>query len=251
MILYPNAKINIGLDVINKRHDGYHNISSVFYPLDQLTDILEIRKSNRFLFSRSGIAIPDGENICVSAFKLLQSDFNLSNVKIHIHKRIPVGSGLGGGSADAAFTLKAINTIFMLELSNSQLEEYALKLGADCPFFIENTPKYVEGIGEQMLKVDLDLSAYVIQVIPGDIHIDTSYAYSLITPYVPLNRLKDLIKKPIGVWQEFIKNDFEDPIFKIYPALKKKKDYLLNEGAIYSSMTGSGSALFGIFKKDI
>ena len=154
MIVYPNAKINIGLNVLNTRADGYHEISSVFYPVKELYDILEIVPSDYFSFSSSGIAIPGDSNICTKAFDLLKADYGVRNVKIHLHKMIPIGAGLGGGSADGAFVLKALNELFELNLIKNQLEKYALKLGADCPFFIENTPKYVTGIGEKMTAID-------------------------------------------------------------------------------------------------
>jgi len=165
MIVYPNAKINIGLNVLNKREDCYHELSSVFYPVSELYDILEIITSDDFSFSSSGIAIPGDNNICTKAFDLLKAEYDVGNVKIHLHKIIPIGAGLGGGSADGAFVLKALNELFELNLTNNQLEKYALELGADCPFFIDNTPKYVTGIGEQMTAIDLDLSDYEIKFI--------------------------------------------------------------------------------------
>jgi len=192
MIVYPNAKINIGLNVLKKRVDGYHELSSVFYPVKDLCDILEILPSTKFSFSSSGIKIPGEGNICTKAFEMLKQDFGISNVNIHLHKQIPIGSGLGGGSADGAFILKAMNLLFDLKLSTAQLEKYALQLGADCPFFIENTPKYVQGIGEKMSSVDLDLSAYETQFIFPELHISTAEAYSDITPKTPKQRAKKL-----------------------------------------------------------
>jgi 4-diphosphocytidyl-2-C-methyl-D-erythritol kinase len=247
MIVYPNAKINIGLNVLKKRQDGYHEMSSVFYPVMDLYDILEILPAKDFSFSSSGIAIPGNSNICVKAFELLKADFGIGNVKIHLHKQIPIGAGLGGGSADGAFTLKALNTLFKLKLSNAQLEKYALQLGADCPFFIENTPKYVTGIGEKMMSVDLDLSNYEIKFIFPELHISTAEAYGGITPKTPETNLLDLINQPIENWRGEAKNDFEISAFEKYPQLEIMKAQLYADGAIYASMTGSGSVLYGVF----
>jgi len=249
MIVYPNAKINIGLNVLNKREDGYHELSSVFYPVSELYDILEIITSDDFSFSSSGIAIPGDNNICTKAFDLLKADYDVENVKIHLHKMIPIGAGLGGGSADGAFVLKALNELFELNLTNNQLEKYALELGADCPFFIENTPKYVTGIGEQMIAIDLDLSDYEIKFIFPELHISTSEAYGGVIPKKDEANLLDLISKPIANWKEELRNDFEVSAFKKHPELSKMKANLYADGAIFSSMTGSGSVLYGVFVK--
>ena len=247
MIVYPNAKINIGLNVLEKRGDGYHKLSSVFYPVKDLCDILEILPSTEFSFSSSGIEIPGEGNICTKAFEMLKQDFEIDNVKIHLHKQIPIGAGLGGGSADGAFMLKAMNTLFDLKISITQLEKYALRLGADCPFFIENTPKYVTGIGEKMIGVDLDLAAYELKFIFPEFHISTAEAYVGITPEIPETNLLDLINQPIENWKTTIKNDFEFSAFLKYPHLEKMKEKLYADGAIYASMSGSGSVLYGVF----
>ena len=249
MIVYPNAKINIGLNVLEKRADGYHELSSVFYPVKDLCDILEIFPSTKFSFSSSGIEIPGEGNICIKAFEMLKQDFGISNVKIHLHKRIPIGAGLGGGSADGAFMLKAMSLLFDLKLSTSQLEKYALKLGADCPFFIENVPKYVQGIGEKMSSVDLDLSTYELKFIFPELHISTAEAYGGITPKIPETNLLDLINQPIENWKGKVKNDFEISVFAKYPQLEKMKEQLYTDAAIYASMSGSGSVLYGVFGK--
>ncbi len=251
MILFPHAKINIGLNVLSKRQDGYHEISSVFYPLTDCCDILEITESKHFSFYASGIEIPKGENLCEKAFHLLQKDFAIANVHIHLHKQIPIGAGLGGGSADAAFTLRGLNELFALNLSNKKLEAYALKLGADCPFFIEDKPKYVAGIGEQMTSIDLDLSGYEIKLINPEIHISTAEAYAGITPRKPETSLMKLINTPIENWKGKIQNDFEKSIFEKHPKLQSIKEALYNDGAIYTSMSGSGSVLYGIFEKKL
>ena len=249
MIVYPNAKINLGLNVLHKREDGYHDISSVFYPVKECVDILEIIKSERFQFTKSGIEIPDGENICEKAWKLLDTDFGIGNVKIHLHKQIPIGAGLGGGSADASFTLKYLNELFDLNLNSKDLEKYALRLGADCPFFIDNTPKLVEGIGEKMTSIDLDLSNYEIRLVNPDIHISTKEAYSGIVPKTPVLSVEKIIELPIIEWKGKLKNDFEESIFEKHLQLEGIKDELYKQGSIYSSMSGSGSIVFGIFEK--
>ena len=246
MIVYPNAKINIGLNVLEKRSDGYHELSSVFYPVKELYDILEIIPSTDFSFSSSGISIPGENNICTNAFDLLKADFGIGNVKIHLHKQISIGAGLGGGSADGAFTLKALNELFDLKLSNFQLEKYALQLGADCPFFIDNTSKLVEGIGEKMINIDLDLSQFEIKLINPEIHISTKEAYTGVAPQNPELSVEEIIKIPIKEWKGKLKNDFEISAFEKYPQLAKMKEKLYADGAIYASMTGSGSVLYSL-----
>ena len=249
MVLFSCAKINIGLNILSKREDGYHNISSVFYPVSSCTDILEITEQEHFSFESSGIEIPKGENLCEKAFYLLRKDFSFPNVHIHLHKQIPIGTGLGGGSADAAFTLKGINELFELEISSKKLEEYVLQLGTDCPFFIDNTPKYVEGIGEKMTNIDLNLSRFEIRLINPEIHISTAEAYGGITPQIPKTNLLDLINHPMENWKGKIKNDFEKSIFEKHPKLQIIKQQLYKDGAIYASMSGSGSTLYGFFVK--
>ena len=249
MIVYPNAKINIGLNVLEERADGYHEISSVFYPVKELVDILEIIPGEDFSFSSSGIAIPGNSNICAKAYDLLKADFGIENVQIHLHKQIPIGAGLGGGSADGAFTLKALNELFDLKLSNTELEKYALQLGADCPFFIENTQKYVTGKGEKMNEIDLDLSAYELKFIFPELHISTAEAYGGVILKYPETNLLDLMSKPIENWKGEVKNDFEISAFEKYPELEKMKEKLYADGAIYASMTGSGSVLYGVVLK--
>jgi len=249
MIVYPNAKINIGLNVLEKQADGYHELSSVFYPVNELSDMLEILPAKHFSFSSSGIAIPGNSNICVKAFELLKSDFDITNVIMHLHKQIPIGAGLGGGSADGAFALKALNEIFRLELSIIELEDYALQLGADCPFFIDNTPKYVTGKGGKMKEIDLDLSVYELKFVFPELHISTTEAYGGVMPKQPETNLLDLISKPIENWKTTVKNDFEVSAFEKHPQLEKIKEKLYADGAIYASMTGSGSVIYGLFRR--
>jgi len=249
MIVYPNAKINIGLNIIKKRDDGYHELSSVFYPVLNVYDVLEILPSDEFIISSSGIEIPGEGNICEKAWKLVHDEFGIGNVKIHLHKMIPIGAGLGGGSADASFTLKALNELFKLNLSNSQLEKYALQLGADCPFFIDNKPKYVTGIGEKMQNIDLELSNYEIKFIFPELYISTAEAYGGITPKISETNLLNLINQPIENWRGEAKNDFEISVFSKHPQLEKMKNQLYTDGAIYASMSGSGSVIYGVFAK--
>lgn len=249
MILFPHAKINIGLDVLSKRNDGYHEISSLFYPLKDYCDILEITEQEYFSFESSGVEIPDGENLCEKAYNLLKKDFSFANVHIHLHKQIPIGAGLGGGSADAAFILRGLNELFSLGISIKKLEEYALSLGADCPFFIEDSPKYVEGIGEKLNPIDLDLSSYELRLIDPEIHVSTKESYIGITPQNPETHLRELIKTPIENWKGKIKNNFETSIFEQHPKLKNIKEQLYKDGAIYASMSGSGSVIYGILER--
>jgi len=252
MVVFPNAKINLGLTVLNKRDDGYHNLETVFLPI-LIKDILEIIPSDKFEFNVSGILIdtkPE-ENICIKAYQLLKKDFHgLPSVKIHLHKAIPTGAGLGGGSADGAFILKLLNKIFELNLSTNQLINYALQLGSDCPFFIYNTPCIASGRGEVLEKIDLDLSAYKIIAINPGIHISTGWAFTQLSSALAAKSIKDIIHQPINTWKDQLKNDFEEPVFKQHPEIESIKDELYNKGAIYASMSGSGSSVYGIFKKE-
>lgn len=251
MIVFPNAKINIGLNVVEKRTDGFHNIESIFYPVMELFDVLEIIQADKLQFSSFGIAIPGSEsdNLCLKAYQLIQSDYKISPVHIHLHKVIPIGAGLGGGSSDAGFTLKALNQLFELHLPDYQLINYARKLGSDCAFFIKNTPVYAFGKGDEFEPIDLDLSKFDIKIEYPNIHIGTVEAYADIHSKPSSKSLKNLIKLPIENWKNLVKNDFEDSIFLNHPQIKALKEKFYTEGAIYASMTGSGSAVFGIFKK--
>lgn len=247
MIVYPNAKINLGLNVLKRRSDGYHEISSVFYPVKECFDVLEIIPAKDFSFTSSGFAIAGGSNICVNAYDLLKLDFDIPPVKIHLHKQIPIGAGLGGGSSDGAFTLNVLNQLFNLGLSTQMLMEYALKLGADCPFFIENMPKYVTGIGEKMTPIDLDLSAFDLRFNFPNLSISTAESYAKIKPKLPSKKILECISLPIEFWKGRLENDFESVIFPKYPKLNVIKKKFYTDGAIYASMTGTGSVLYGIF----
>jgi 4-diphosphocytidyl-2-C-methyl-D-erythritol kinase len=249
MILYPNAKINLGLNILSKRDDGFHNLISVFYPLHNYFDILEIVPATKFLFTTSGLNIPGKTNLCEKAYALMNSKYNINPIHIHLHKNIPIGSGLGGGSSDASFVLKGINQLFNLNIDNHTLQNISLEIGADCPFFIQNKVKLVSGIGDVMNDIDLDISDYEIKVINSGIHISTKEAFSEIVCDNTNNSLQNLVFLPIEQWKYSITNDFEKNIFNKYPKIKESKQKLYDSGAIYSSMTGTGSAVYGLFKK--
>ena len=254
MILYPNAKINIGLNVVEKRPDGFHNIESIFYPIG-LSDILEINHSdNTINFTNTGLTVENKtleNNLCYKAYQALNKDYSLSPINIHLHKIIPFGAGLGGGSADASFTLKAINSLSKLNLDDIALYKYAELIGSDCPFFILNKPAYAMQKGNVLSTIELSLKGYYLVVINPGIHINTAKAYSQITPRIQNTNLIDLVKQPISDWKEFIKNDFEDSILKDHPAISNIKNKLYDLGAIYASMSGSGSSVFGIFNEEL
>lgn len=249
MITFPNAKINIGLNVVEKRPDGYHNLETIFYPV-KLSDALEIVRSDKTEFTASGIPIEgDPENnLVLKAYRMLETDFDLSPVKIHLHKKIPFGAGLGGGSADAAFALKMLNELFSLGLSHAVLEGYASKIGADCPFFIQNKPTFAHGIGNQFQEITLDISAFWIVLVKPPFSVSTPEAYRCIKPQKSNFDLRNIANLPIEDWKNNIRNDFESSVFPIYPRIAEFKQQLYNAGALYASMSGSGSAVFGIFR---
>lgn len=256
MLHFPNAKINIGLFVTEKRADAYHNLETVFYPIPQLKDALELLPASENAASSmriSGKTIEGDvyDNLVWKAFQLIQDKYpeKISPVQIHLLKSIPMGAGLGGGSADAAFMLRLLNKFFDLNISDDTLAQYALELGSDCPFFIYNTAQFAQGRGELFSPISLDLSAYSIQLICPKMHVSTVAAFAQITPKVPNFDLRKLPNLPINQWAQFVFNDFEQSIFERYPALSTIKNTLYRQGAIYASMSGSGSALYGIFAK--
>lgn len=253
MVSFPNCKINLGLNILRKREDNYHDLETVFYPV-KLNDVLEIIPSNReeSEFIVTGLDLKnDGKNLCIKAYELLKKDFpELPFIRMHLHKAIPAGAGLGGGSADAAFTLKLLNDKFSLNLSLSKLQEYALQLGSDCPFFILNKTSFATGLGQNLQPIQLNLSEYKILLIYPGIEISTTWAFSKIKPSIPAKSILEIIKQPIETWKNELVNDFEIPVFETYPELKKIKEDLYNKGAIYSSLSGSGSTVFGLFKKN-
>lgn len=269
IILYPNAKLNLGLRVTEKRPDGFHNLETVFVPFMGLQDILEITESDTFSFQAYGLPydLPDNnqENeICVRAFRLLESDYKLPPVDIHLYKNIPIGAGMGGGSADGAFTLMGLNRLFQLNLSDEKLMEYAGRLGSDCPFFVLNQPMYGEGKGDELqpfcsdvLTQVLNADAYEIRLVTPGIHVSTPVAYRGITPRRAFGTpkpegemdLREILRLPIEQWKDLLENDFEKTVFANFPELARIKQELYEQGAVYAAMSGSGSTMFGIFRK--
>ena len=263
MVVFPNCKINIGLRIGQKRADGFHNLETVFFPI-LLTDVLEILPAARepekiITYSQSGNNIEGAEedNICIKAYYLLKKDFlQLPAIQMHLHKSIPTGAGLGGGSADGAFTLCLINNLFKLSLSTSQLLNYALRLGSDCPFFIINQPCFATGRGEYLTPISINLSGYTMVIINPGIYINTGWAFSELSLYQnaiqtkAIPGMQEAIRQPIENWKYHLTNDFELPAFNQYPVLKTIKETLYNLGAIYAAMSGSGSTMYGIFNTD-
>jgi len=249
MLLFAPAKINIGLKVLDKRLDNYHNIESIFYSIP-LFDILEFSKSKDFEFISSGLAV-DGQlanNLVFKAYDLINQQYSIGGLKIHLHKTIPMGAGLGGGSSDAASTLLAINSIFGLGIDLNELAQMAEYLGADCPFFVHNKPVIARGIGTQFTEVNLDLSGYFIVLIKPDIHISTAEAYAGVKLEGAKAGLDLSVLGDMSLWKHQFLNSFEHNLFLKYPLLKELKDSLYEQGAVYASMSGSGSSIFGIFK---
>ena len=249
MVTFPNAKINIGLHILKKREDGFHNISTCMYPVYFLTDILEIILSNTINFTSSGIII-DTENLCVKAYNFLKKKKKISNIHLHLHKIINIGGGLGGGSSDAAFVLKMLNDLFFLHLTNLELEEYAGELGSDVPFFINNRPSFAEGKGNLLTESDISLRGYFLLLVFPNIFISTKEAYSHIIPDNNRKPIEQILSLPMREWKKYLENDFEKNAFKTYPLLKEIKETLYQNGALYASMSGSGSTLYGIFEKE-
>lgn len=257
MIRFPNCKINLGLHVIRKRTDGFHDLETVFYPLP-IRDVLEIitdpvpQNTEPVKFSSSGLII-EGKtenNLCIKAYHLLKKDFpQIPAIQMHLHKNIPMGAGLGGGSSDAAFTLILLNEKYQLGLTQEQLIQYALSLGSDCPFFIINKPCFAKGRGEILTSLDLDLSNYQFLIVNPGIHIGTAWAFSQITPTLALYPLEDTILLPIGQWNGLLQNDFEKPVVQFFPEIGQIIQELYAHGAIYAALSGSGSTVFGIFPK--
>ena len=252
MIAFPNAKINLGLNVVSKRDDGYHAIESCFYPIPWY-DSLEVIEATSFSFHSYGLGIPGdpNNNLCVKAYQLLKEDFDIPPIELHLLKQIPMGAGLGGGSADGAFTLKLISDLFDLGLTTSMLESYALKLGSDCPFFIQNQPSIAMGRGEELHPIELDLSGKFLGIYNPGIHVSTKEAYEGIVPQETDVPISEIIPQPLSVWKNLLGNDFEKSIFPNHPTIAQLKEEMYEAGAIYASMTGSGSTVYGIFEKSL
>lgn len=257
MLAFPNAKINLGLHILEKLDNGFHRIESVFYPIP-FADVLEILplknlEKKTLPFQTSGISIPGDpkNNLCLKAYHLLKKDFDLPEIALHLHKIIPIGAGLGGGSSDGAFALKILNDLFKLKLSNSKLKKNAALLGSDCPFFIENQAAYLNGIGAELEPFNLDLSHFYLVLVYPNIHINTSLAYQNSKPKAANYDLKNLLNQPIQNWKNQLTNDFENFAFTEFPILKNIKEKLYQLGASYAAMSGSGSTIFGIFEEKI
>jgi 4-diphosphocytidyl-2-C-methyl-D-erythritol kinase len=248
MVSFPPCKINLGLHIVSKRVDGFHELETIFYPVPWM-DVLEIIPSNSFSFESSGRAIPGREedNICVKAYHLIKKDFSIAPVKIYLHKIIPMGAGLGGGSSDGAHALILLNQIFALNLTIQQLRNYAVQLGSDCPFFLESQPMLGTGRGEVLNKISLSLKGKFIFIVKPEIHVSTADAYASVNPKIPLRSFSDLINHPIQEWKDIVINDFENTVFAHYPDIRKLKEKMYSAGAVYASMSGSGSSVFGIF----
>ena len=258
MIVYPNAKINLGLNVVERRPDGYHNLETVFYPVN-LQDALELKTIETdiqecgYKLKVSG-SILDGspeDNLVVKAYKLIRKDYDFPAQKIHLYKHIPVGAGLGGGSSDAASMIKMLNEKFALGLTNEAMENYAVQIGADCPFFISNKPVFATGIGDKFTPIELDLKGKTLILVKPDIFVSTKDAYALVEPKHPEKSLLESLSKPISTWRDNVINDFEKSVFVKYPEIAAIKDRLYDLGAVYASMSGSGSAVYGIFDSPI
>jgi len=252
MIVYPNAKINIGLNIVRKREDGFHDIESIFYPVNW-SDELKIEKAASLKFTSSGIDIPGdaNDNLCVKAYELIKADHSIEPVNIHLDKRIPIGAGLGGGSADASYTLKALNELFDLNLTDDQLISYAKQLGSDCAFFIKNESMFCYGKGDEFDSIQFSLSCFKIVLVNPGIHIGTAEAYAGVQPKSPNQLIKSINDCRQDEWKTWLHNDFEDSIFPNHSSIKELKDRMYELGATYAAMTGSGSTVFGLFYKDL
>lgn len=256
MITFPCSKINLGLDIVSKRPDGYHNLETVFYPIP-LEDALEITVNDKpdapdctFTMHNASFDGSDEDNLVVKAYRILAADYPLPKVDISLYKNIPTGAGLGGGSSDAAFALKMLNTIGKLNLSDAQLEEYAARIGADCAFFIRCIPSLATGIGNILTPVECPLQGYHLVLVKPDVHVSTKEAYSLVTPAQPVVSIADILPRPVNMWASSMKNDFERSVFDKYPATANIKEELYRMGALYASMSGSGSSFYGIFDSE-
>lgn len=259
MVVFPNCKINLGLNIVQKREDGYHDLETFFYPLN-ICDAVEIisqtndsNNINNISYTSTGLAIAGNEqnNLCIKAYQLLKKDFSLlPSIKMHLHKNIPMGAGLGGGSADGAFVLQLLNKKFNLQLSQQQLMNYALQLGSDCPFFIINKPCFATSRGEKMNEINIYLSAYKFLLVNPQIHVSTSWAFANIQPVIPKKSIQQIITQPIYTWKNELINDFEKPVFKQHTSIHSIKNEMYKMGAVYAAMSGSGSTIFGIFEKE-
>ena len=252
MVAFPHCKINLGLNVLRKREDGYHDIETVFFPIP-VFDIVEIVSNNQTTrYTNSGIDTGEYENnLCVKAYHLVKNDYpSLPSASIHLHKRIPVGAGLGGGSSDASSVLLLINEKYKLGIPESKLFDYAIQLGSDCPFFLNDHASFATGRGEILSPVKLDLSEFKIVLVNPGIHVNTKEIFQKVIPSIPAKRIDKIIVQNVETWKQELENDFEKVVFPMHSELSEIKNILYRQGAEYASMTGTGSTLFGIYKKD-
>ena len=250
MILNANCKINLGLDILRRREDGYHDLETVMLPVRDMYDVVEVVVTDgESTFEQRGLVVDcDAEsNLCMKALRLMQRLYGVGEVRITLDKRVPFGAGLGGGSSDATAVILAVNELFALGLTEEQLIEAAAMIGSDTAFFVRNTPQLCSGRGERMTPIELPLSGLYLAVAKPTEGVSTKEAYSGVKPAVPSLRLSDALKRPIGEWRGVVKNDFEPHIFAAHPAIAQLKSAMYEAGAIYASMSGSGSAVFGIF----
>ena len=249
MIVYPNAKINLGLNVVAKRPDGYHDIETAFYPIP-LQDALEVADAPTFRFRMAGTPLdcPAGDNLVIKVLQMVEQDFKLPELDIFLYKHIPSGAGLGGGSSDAAFMLMLLNERFGLGLTKDEMKARLATLGADCPFFVENRPVLATGIGDVMTPIDLSLAGWTLVLVKPDIAVSTAEAYAGVKPQKPATPIAEILKLPVEQWQGRLCNDFEESVFARHPEIAATRDLLLDLGATYAAMSGSGSTVFGLFK---
>lgn len=255
MIYFPNAKINLGLNIVSKRSDGYHNLETIFYPI-AIKDGLEIVEADGLeadVFFQEGIPVggDSRDNLVMKALRLMRQQYTFPFLEVYLLKKIPFGAGIGGGSADAAFMLRLVNDMYALNASEADLAQLAMKLGADCPFFIYNSPMYAEGIGEKLEEIELNLDAYHLVLVKPDVFISTKEAFSRIVPMQPLINLKEIVKLPVEEWRYKMFNDFEKSVFPLFPQIEEIKNKLYKMGAVYASMTGSGSSVYAIFRERV
>lgn len=252
MIAFPGCKINLGLHILNRRPDGYHDIDTCFFPVPW-TDILEVLPSESQSFMLSGLSIPGhaNDNLCLKAYHLLQRDFSLSPIQGHLHKIVPMGAGLGGGSADAAQMLRMLNSLFELGLSTERLTEYAKQLGSDCAFFLRDQPAMGAGRGELLEPIEVSLKNHYLVVVTPPIHVSTAEAYAGVTPKRAERDVRSVLMEPVTRWRDLLKNDFEISVFRSYPEIERIKRTMYSVGAVYASMSGSGSSVFGLFDKAV
>ena len=249
MVTFPPCKINLGLNVIARRQDGYHDIETCFYPVPW-TDMLDVVPSKEFTFVSSGERVPgpSADNLCVRAWNLLKTEYDIDPVSIHLHKLIPIGAGLGGGSSDGAFTLISLNRIFDLGLTQEKIKAFAARLGSDCAFFVDNSPCIGTGRGDVLMEVDLTLKGKFLIIVKPEVQISTARAYGGITPQAPSLSVREIVEKhPLSEWRDLLHNDFENHLFKEFPLVEAIHQKLYALGARFARMTGSGSAVFGIF----